>query len=61
MTRFTTKQLYDIAEWCQERQMLPDRITGGDVSAACNELGIPHDNDFDLYEVKEIGTLYKVD
>jgi hypothetical protein len=61
MTRFTTKQLYDIAEWCQERQMLPDCITGGDVSAACNELGIPHDNDFDLYEVKEIGTLYEVD
>jgi len=37
--------------------MLPDRITGSDVAAACKSLGIPQDGDLDLYEVKEVGSL----
>ncbi|MFW0757734.1 hypothetical protein ACN1C3_23895 [Pseudomonas sp. H11T01] len=57
MTRLTGKQLHDIADWCRERQMLPDRITGSDVSAACRSLGIAQDGEFDLYEIKEIGSL----
>lgn len=57
MTRLTSKQLHDIADWCRERQMLPDRITGSDVAAACQSLGITQDGDFDLYEIKEVGSL----
>lgn len=57
MTMLTTKQMYDIAEWCQERGFIPDRITGSDVEAACLSLGISHDGNFDLYQVKEIGSL----
>jgi hypothetical protein len=34
MPRLTSKQLHDIADWCRERQMLPDRVTGSDVAAA---------------------------
>jgi hypothetical protein len=37
--------------------MLPDRVTGSDVAAACKSLDIAHDGDFDLYDVKEVGSL----
>ena len=37
--------------------MLPDRITGLDLVAACQSLGIAKDRDFDLYDVKEVGSL----
>ncbi|MEG8231503.1 hypothetical protein [Pseudomonas orientalis] len=57
MTRLTSKQLHDIADWCRERQMLSDRVTGSDVAAACKSLGIANDGDFDLYDVKEVGSL----
>lgn len=57
MTRLTTAQLHAIADWCRERQMLPDRITGSDVAAACKSLGIPQNGDLDLYDVKEVGSL----
>ena len=57
MTRFTTKQLYQIAAWCSQRKMLPDRITGDAVKAACRSLGIENDGDYDLYQVKSIGKL----
>lgn len=57
MTSLTTKQMYDVAEWCQDRGMIADRITGSDVKAACVSLGIANDGDFDLYQVKEIGSL----
>lgn len=56
-TRFTTKQLHEIADWCRERQMVPDLINGSDVAAACRSLGINQNGDFDLYEIKEIGSL----
>lgn len=56
-TRLTNKQLHEIADWCRERQMVPDRINGSDVAAACRSLGITQDGDFDLYEIKEIGLL----
>lgn len=36
--------------------MLPDRITGSDVAAACKSLGIALDGDFNLYDVKEVGS-----
>lgn len=61
MTLLSTKHMYDIAEWCQDRGMLPDRITGSDVKAACTSLGIANDGDFDLYQVKEIGSLYELE
>lgn len=57
MTRLTSKQLHDIADWCRERHMLPDRVTGADVAAACQSLNIEHDGNFDLYDVKEVGSL----
>lgn len=60
MTRLTNKQMHDIADWCRERHMVPDRITGSDVRAACKSLGIQEDGDLDLYEVKEIGVLAKI-
>lgn len=44
MTRLTSKQLHNIADWCRKRQMLPNRITGSAVSAACLSLGIDHDD-----------------
>lgn len=37
--------------------MLPDRITGSDLVAACHALSIAQDGDFDLYDVKEVGSL----
>lgn len=37
--------------------MLPDRITGSDVGAACQSLGIAQDGDFDFYEIIEVGSL----
>nr|WP_255255888.1 hypothetical protein [Pseudomonas fluorescens]CEK42584.1 hypothetical protein PQBR55_0205 [Pseudomonas fluorescens SBW25] len=37
--------------------MLSDRVTGSDVAAACKSLGIANDGDFDLYDVKEVGSL----
>lgn len=57
MTRLTFKQLNDVAEWCKERSILADRITGSDVAAACDSLGIQHDGKFDLYQIKDVGTL----
>jgi len=57
MARLTSKQLHDIADWCRERQILPDRVTGSNVAAACKSLGIAHDGGFDLYDVKEVGSL----
>lgn len=57
MTRLTSKQLHAVADWCRERQILPDRIDGSDVAAACRSLGIAQDGDFDLYEINEIGSL----
>jgi hypothetical protein len=57
MTRLTSKQLHAIADWCRERQILPDRIDGSDVAAACRALGIAQVGDFGLYEIKEIGAL----
>jgi len=57
MTRLTSKQLHDIADWCRERQLLSDRVIGSDLAAACKSLGIANDGDFDLYDVKEVGTL----
>ena len=57
MTRLTSQQLHAIADWCRERSMLPDRITGSDVGAACRSLGIAQDGGFDLYEIKEVGLL----
>lgn len=57
MTKFSNSQLHDIAEWCSERGILPHRVTGEDVKAACDSLGFSNDGDFDLYQIKEIGDL----
>lgn len=57
MTRLTSKQLDAIADWCRERQILPDRIDGSDVAAACRSLSIAQDGDFDLHDVKEVSSL----
>ncbi len=57
MTRLNSKQLRAIADWCREREIFPDRVTGSNVAAACKSLGIAHDGDFDLYDVMEVGSL----
>lgn len=57
MTRLTENQIALIAGWCSSRGIIGHRVTGGEVKAACRELGIANDGDFDLYDVKEIGVL----
>lgn len=61
MHRLTSKQLHDIADWCREREILADRVTGSVVAAACKSLGITHEGKFDLYDVKEVGSLCEDD
>ncbi|BBL32294.1 hypothetical protein NB703_003464 [Pantoea ananatis] len=57
MERFTNAQLHRIAEWCVERDIIPDRVTESEVRAACRSLGIKHRDYYDLYQVKEISEL----
>lgn len=58
--RFNNEQMHDIAAWCEERQILPDRIDHSTIKSACKSLHIENDGAFDLYEIKEIGTLYEI-
>lgn len=57
MTRLTANQTALIADWCAGRGILGDRVTASEVKAACRELGIAHDGDFDLYDIKEVGAM----
>ncbi|MGX9239392.1 MULTISPECIES: hypothetical protein [Pantoea] len=57
MERFTNAQLHRIAEWCVERDIIPDRVTESEVRAACRSLGIKHREHYDLYQLKEISEL----
>lgn len=61
MTKLNNAQLHQIAEWCAERGMLSDRITGSDVWAACRALSIANDGDFDLYQIKSIGEMIETE
>ncbi|MEB2478116.1 hypothetical protein QMM96_22055 [Citrobacter freundii] len=57
MSRLTANQIALIAGWCAGRSILGDRVTASEVKAACLDLGIAHDGDFDLYDVKEVGAM----
>ncbi|MCW0331140.1 MULTISPECIES: hypothetical protein [Pantoea] len=59
MERFTNAQLHHIAQWCVERDIIPDRLTRSEVDAACRSLGIRHREHYDLYQLKEISELMK--
>jgi hypothetical protein len=55
---FNNKQMHDIAEWCEERGILSDRIDHATIKSACKSLSISEDGNFDNYQLKEIGNLY---
>jgi|GEM_PF-2367386 len=57
MTRLSANQTSLIAGWCAGRDILADRVTASEVKAACDDLGIAHDGDFDLYDIKEVGVM----
>lgn len=57
MTRLSANQTALIAGWCAGREILGDRVTADEVKAACRELGIENDGDFDLYDIKEVGAM----
>lgn len=57
MTRLSANQTALIAGWCAGRGILGDRVTADEVKAACRELGIENDGDFDLYDIKEVGAM----
>jgi len=59
MTRLSANQTALIAGWCAGREILGDRVTADEVKAACRELGIENDGDFDLYDIKEVGEMVK--
>jgi hypothetical protein len=59
MELFKNTELCLIAEWCVERDIIPDRVTESEVRAACRSLGIKHRDYYDLYQVKEISELMK--
>lgn len=53
----TANQIVLVADWCAVRGIIGYRVTAGEVKVACREPGITNDGDFDLYDVKEIGSL----
>lgn len=55
---FSNKELHSIADWCFQREIISDRIDRAIVISACHDLGIKNDGKFDLYQLKEIGSLY---
>ncbi|WP_394546704.1 hypothetical protein [Pantoea ananatis] len=57
MELFNNTELSLIAEWCVERDIIPDRVTESEVRAACRSLGIKHREHYDLYQLKEISEL----
>ncbi|MEZ1438220.1 hypothetical protein QVM41_18295 [Pseudomonas shirazica] len=54
MANQTTPQIHSIGEWCAERGMLPQRIDGADIKAACASLGIFLVGALSQYEVEAI-------
>ncbi|EIX6860549.1 hypothetical protein MKW06_001714 [Escherichia coli] len=57
MTRLSDNQIALIAGWCAGRGILGDQVTGCEVKAACCDLGIENNGDFDLYDIKEVGAM----
>ncbi|PVY82395.1 hypothetical protein [Pantoea ananatis] len=59
MELFNNIELHRIAEWCVERDIIPDRLTRSEVDSACRSLGIRRRKHYDLYQLKEISELMK--
>lgn len=51
---FKNSELWKIADWCNERGMLPHRVEIQDVKAACRSLGIGINHSVSNEEIKEI-------
>ncbi|MFA0038732.1 hypothetical protein [Vibrio sp. 10N.261.52.A1] len=54
---FKNRELQMIADWCNEREILPNRVVILDVKAACRSLGIAMEHSVSNEEIKEIESL----
>ena len=54
---FKSIELQKIADWCNEREMLPNRVVILDVKAACRSLGVFIEHSVSNEEIKEIESL----
>lgn len=54
---FNQSQVYIIAEWCAERDILGDRITYDEIKAACKSLNIEMPDRLSNNQIKDIGVL----
>jgi hypothetical protein len=51
---FKNSELWEIADWCNEREILPHRVTISDVQSACRSLRIGINHSVTNEEIKEI-------
>lgn len=58
---FKNSELWKIADWCNERGILPHRVVISDVKAACSSLDIAINHSVSNEEIKEIESFMKQD
>lgn len=58
---FKNNELWKIADWCNERGILPHRVVISDVKAACTSLNITIGHDVSNEEIKEIESFMQQD
>lgn len=54
---FKNSEIWQIADWCNERGMLPNRVEISDVKAACRSLGIEISHSVSNEEIKDIESI----
>jgi len=58
---FKISELWNIADWCNERGILPHRVVIDDVRAACRSLNININHTVTNEEIKEIESFMQQD